>query len=131
MGITDRGLTKLVADLADLQGQIYSKSLGEKNPLQSQLTQVVRNTKESLRKTLNGVKLANNMARNENLAQIRMVNSQGTDLPVTKRQLLGIERKLKLNDELYTFLLKKRAVFKYKKHRTLLTTKLLTLQGPT
>ncbi len=30
-------------------------------------------------------------------------------LPVTERQLLGIERKYKLNDELYTFLLEKRA----------------------
>ena len=30
IGITDPGLTKLVADLADLQGQLYSKSLGRK-----------------------------------------------------------------------------------------------------
>ena len=65
MGITDPGLTKLVADLADLQGQFYSKSLGEKNPLQSQLAQRVRNTKEALRETLNGVRRANNMAMNE------------------------------------------------------------------
>jgi capsular exopolysaccharide synthesis family protein len=41
--------------------------------------------------------------------QIRTVNAQATALPVTERQLLGIERKYKLNDELYTFLLEKRA----------------------
>jgi tyrosine-protein kinase Etk/Wzc len=109
MGITDPGLTKLVADLADMQGQLYSKSLGDKNPLQSQLAQRVSNIKEALRETVNGVRRANNLARNENLAQIRTVNAQASALPVTERQLLGIERKFKLNDELYTFLLEKRA----------------------
>ena len=109
MGITDPGLTKLVADLADLQGQFYSKSLGEKNPLQSQLAQRVRNTKEALRETLNGVRRSNNMAMSEITEQIRTVNAQASALPVTERQLLGIERKYKLNDELYTFLLEKRA----------------------
>jgi capsular exopolysaccharide synthesis family protein len=109
MGITDPGLTKLVADLADIQGQFYSKSLGEKNPLQSQLAQRLRNTKEALRETLNGVRRSNNIAMNELTDQIRTVNAQASALPVTERQLLGIERKYKLNDELYTFLLEKRA----------------------
>ena len=35
--------------------------------------------------------------------QIRTINAQAAALPVTERQLLGIERKYKLNDELYTF----------------------------
>jgi tyrosine-protein kinase Etk/Wzc len=109
MGITDPGLTKLVSDLADLQGQYYSKSLGEKNPLQSQLAQRMRNTKEALRETLNGVIRSNNLAMNEITEQIRTVNAQASALPVTERQLLGIERKYKLNDELFTFLLEKRA----------------------
>jgi capsular exopolysaccharide synthesis family protein len=115
MGITDPGLTKLVADLADLQGQFYSKSLGEKNPLQSQLAQRLRNTKEALRETLNGVRRSNNMAMSEITEQIRTVNAQASALPVTERQLLGIERKYKLNDELYTFLLEKRAVAQIQK----------------
>jgi len=109
MGITDPGLTKLVADLAELQGQFYSKNLGEKNPLQSQLAQKVRNIKESLKEILNGVKRSNNLAINEISSQIRTVNAQASALPVTERQLLGIERKYKLNDQLYTFLLEKRA----------------------
>ena len=109
MGITDPGLTKLVADLAELQGQFYSKSLGEKNPLQSQLAQKVRNIKESLKEILNGVKRSNNLAMNEISTQIHTVNAQASALPVTERQLLGIERKYKLNDQLFTFLLEKRA----------------------
>ncbi len=109
IGITDPGLTKLVTDLADIQGQYYSKSLGEKNPLQSQLAQRLQNTKESLRETLNGVRRSNNLAMTELTEQIRTINAQAAALPVTERQLLGIERKYKLNDELYTFLLEKRA----------------------
>ncbi len=109
IGITDPGLTKLVTDLADIQGQYYSKSLGEKNPLQSQLAQRLQNTKESLRETLNGVRRSNNLAMTELTEQIRAINAQAAALPVTERQLLGIERKYKLNDELYTFLLEKRA----------------------
>jgi len=115
MGITDPGLTRLVAELAEFQGQFFSKSLGEKNPLQSQVAQRVRNTKEALKETLNGVRRANNLARNENLSQIRTINAQATALPVTERQLLGIERKFKLNDELYTFLLEKRSVAQIQK----------------
>ena len=102
IGITDPGLTKLVADLVDIQGQFYSKSLGEKNPLQSQLAQRLRNIKESLKETLDGVIRSNNIALSEINEQIRIVNVQASSLPITERQLLGIERKYKINDELYT-----------------------------
>jgi capsular exopolysaccharide synthesis family protein len=109
MGITDPGLTRLVAELATLQGQLSTGSLGELNPLQSQLIQRIRATREALLETLNGLRRANSMAVEENLSQIRRINSQAAALPGTERQLLGIERKFRLNDELYTFLLERRA----------------------
>ena len=109
MGITDPGLTRLVAELAELQGQLYSHSLGEKNPLQNQLVQKVYTTKRALKETLNGLRRANDLARDETQTQIRNTNASATVLPVTERQLLGIERKFKLNDALYTFLLEKRS----------------------
>jgi capsular exopolysaccharide synthesis family protein len=109
MGITDPGLTRLVAELASLQAQFSSGSLGEMNPLQNQLIQRIKNTKEALQETLNGLKRANSIAVEENLSQIRKLNNQAAALPGTERQLLGIERKFRLNDELYTFLLERRA----------------------
>jgi capsular exopolysaccharide synthesis family protein len=115
MGITDPGLTRLVLDLSELQAQLYSKNFGDKNPLQNQLNLRIKNTKEALQETLIGVMRANNLARDENLSQIRSINEQATALPVTERQLLGIERKFKLNDELYTFLLEKRAIAQIQK----------------
>ncbi len=109
MGITDPGLTRLVAELATLQGQLSSGSLGQMNPLQSQLMQRIKSTRAALLETLNGLRRANAMAVEENLSQIRRLNSQAAELPGTERQLLGIERKFRLNDELYTFLLERRA----------------------
>jgi tyrosine-protein kinase Etk/Wzc len=109
MGITDPGLTRLVTDLAELQGQMLTKGAGEMNPLQGRLTQRISSTKEALLETLNGLRRANSLARSDNQQQINKVNAQASALPVTERQLLGIERKFKLNDQLYTFLLETRA----------------------
>lgn len=109
MGITDPGLTRLVEELAELQGQLSTRGAGEMNPLQRNLEQKSRTTKEALRETLNGLKRRNSLARAENQTQINRANSKASALPVTERQLLGIERKFKLNDELYTFLLETRA----------------------
>jgi len=109
IGITDPGLTRLVMDLAELQGQFYSRSLGERNPLQGQLAQRLKNTKDALRETLRGVMEANELALEENRRQTREVNAKAAALPVTEREILGIERQFKLNDVLYTFLLEKKS----------------------
>ena len=109
MGIDDTGLTGLVQELAELQGQLAGRGAGEMNPLQRNLEQRVRAAREALRETLNGLRRANSLARSENQEQINRANSQASALPVTERQLIGIERKFRLNDELYTFLLETRA----------------------
>lgn len=109
MGITDPGLTRLVDELATLQGQLAARGAGEMNPLQRNLEQRVRTAKDALRETLNGLRRANSLARSENQEQINKANSQASSLPVTERQLLGIERKFQLNNELYTYLLETRA----------------------
>lgn len=109
MGITDPGLTRLVEELAGLQQQMSTRGAGEMNPLQRNLEQRVQSTKAAVRETLNGLRRANSLARSENQEQINRANAQASALPVTERQLLGIERKFRLNDELYTFLLETRA----------------------
>jgi len=109
MGITDPGLSRLVDELAALQGQLAARGAGEMNPLQRNLEQKIRTAKYSLRETLNGLKRANSLARSEKQEQINRANSQASALPVTERQLLGFERKFKVTDELYTFLLETRS----------------------
>ena len=115
MGIIDAGLTKLVADLQEAQAQLSSNSMGDRNPLQGQLTGKVKNIKAALEETLKGVMQANQLSVRENQKQIKAINERASALPGTERELLGIERKYKLNDELYTFLLEKRAVAQMQK----------------
>ncbi len=109
MGITDPGLTRIVEELAELQGQLAAKGAGGLNPLQRNLEQRVRTVKNSLQETLNGLRRANSLARSDNQEQINRINAQASSLPVTERLLLGIERKFELNNEIYTFLLETRA----------------------
>jgi capsular exopolysaccharide synthesis family protein len=109
MGITDPGLTRLVEELAELQSQLLTRGAGERNPLQRNLEQRVRTARDALKETLNGLRRANGLARAENQQQINRANAQASALPVTERQLIGIERKFRLNDEIYTFLLEARA----------------------
>jgi len=109
IGITDPGLARLVSELTDLQNQYFSKGLGDRNPMQSQIAQQLYNTKHALNETLEGVRHANELALNENSQQIRSINSRAAALPRTERKLLGIEREYKLNDVLYTYLLQKKA----------------------
>lgn len=107
MGIEDPALTTLVTELASLQEQLGGAGAGEKNPLQNLLSQRMRAKKEELMETLSGLRRANSLASNENNDRLARVNSQASALPVTERQMLGIERKFKLNDDIYTFLLQK------------------------
>ncbi|HBE42679.1 MAG TPA: hypothetical protein DDW27_16050 [Bacteroidales bacterium] len=109
MGISDQGLTRLVNELTALQGQMTARGAGEMNPLQRNLELRIRTSKDALRETLNGLRRANSLARSENQQQINRANAQAAALPVTERQLLGIERKFELNNEIYTFLLETRA----------------------
>ncbi|MFH0756019.1 MAG: polysaccharide biosynthesis tyrosine autokinase [Bacteroidota bacterium] len=109
MGIEDPLLGRLMQELAGLQAEYFSSGVGERNPLQGQLGIRIRNTKQSLMETLQGIKLANSMALDENQQQIRDLNAQASRLPVKERQLLGFERKFNLNNVLYTYLLQERA----------------------
>ena len=109
MGITDPLLTTLMQELSDLQLEYFSGHTAQRSLRQSQLAQQLKNTKQSLQEVLKGVITANRMAMQENESQLKNLNAQARRLPVTERQLLGIERKFNLNEALYTFLLQRRA----------------------
>jgi len=109
MGIEDPVLSRLMQEFSALQAEYFASGVGERNPLQALLELRIRNTKQSLRETLQGIKLANEMAMEENTEQINRMNAQASRLPVKERQLLGFERKFNLNNILYNFLLQRRA----------------------
>lgn len=109
MGIEDPLLGSLMQELAGLQAEYFSSGVGERNPLQGQLELRIRNTKQSIRETLQGIIGANQMALSENEKQINAMNARAAGLPAKERQLLGIERKFNLNNVIYTYLLNRRA----------------------
>lgn len=109
MGINDHRLASLIQELTGLQAEYFSSDLGIRNPIQAQLETKIRNTKQALSESLQGIQRVNMMAIEENEAQIRRLNIQASALPIKERQLLGIEREFNLNNVLYTFLLQRRA----------------------
>lgn len=109
MGIEDPLLGSLMQELAGLQAEFFSSSVGERNPLQAQLELRIKNTKQSIGENLHGIMQANQMALNENENQISRLNTEASRLPAKERQLLGIERKFNLNNVIYTYLLQRRA----------------------
>ncbi|MCK5691827.1 MAG: polysaccharide biosynthesis tyrosine autokinase [Bacteroidales bacterium] len=109
MGIVDPLLANLMQELAGLQAEYFSKVAGERNPLQGQLEMRIRNTKNSIKETLMGLKLANQMAIDTVKGQIKQTNAKASGLPIKERQLLGFERQFNLNNALYTFLMQRLA----------------------
>jgi capsular exopolysaccharide synthesis family protein len=111
MGISDPLLNNLVLELNRMADQKIAMggSGASRNPYLTTLESQIRNAKARLEEN------ARNLLNNTNLAMRDLnnrLNSLMTEirkLPQTERELLGIERKFKLNDNIYTYLLQRRA----------------------
>ena len=111
VGITDASLTGLVSKLSDLysQREIISYSVKDKNPsyvlIQNEINLTTQKLKENLASLINNSKIIlSNLDR-----RIESMNSQLQAYPKTEQELMNIKRSFDLNNDLYTFLLKKRA----------------------
>jgi capsular exopolysaccharide synthesis family protein len=109
MGIEDPNLTNLISEYSGLQAEYFSSGVGQRNPLQGQLDMRIRNIKQSIKETLSGIMIANQMEIDNNQAQINSLNQRASRLPAKEQQLLGFQREFNLNNVLYTFLLERRA----------------------
>ena len=111
MGVEDQMLTQLIQQISALNAEKYSmqKNNLEKNPNYIVLNNKIENIKnsiyENLKYSMSTIKL-NLDDINQRYAKFQNELNQ---LPKTERELVGIERKFKLNDAIYTFLLEKRA----------------------
>jgi capsular exopolysaccharide synthesis family protein len=132
LGITDPSLQNLVT--------LYNNRLSEKNKF-SQVAQedapnliVIQNELNNLKKTL-----AEYLVSNRKTNQIALhaftqkqdlINQQIYQLPANERQQINIEREYKLNNELYTFLLEKRAEAGITKASNVADNKVLDIARP-
>ena len=111
VGIVDEALNNMVVRLSDLYSsrEVISYTAHEKNPrlilIENEIDLVKRNLQENLKNLINnGIIQIQGLDR-----RIDKVNKQLTAYPKTEQEMMNMKRLFDLNNELYTFLLKKRA----------------------
>jgi capsular exopolysaccharide synthesis family protein len=111
VGVTDEELNQKVIRLNELyvKREVLSYTAQERNPVLIQLTNEIEYTQKTLKENVENL-IANSNVELQNLNERqRSVNSQLSRLPKTEQDLIGIKRNFDLNNELYTFLLQRRA----------------------
>ncbi len=111
MGIQDPLLNNLMSELITAYTQRTSliQNQQEKNPLVQKLTIQIENLLKTIKDNINAVQRTTDISIDEMQKRIVKVETQISHLPQTQRQLGGIERKYRLNDAIYNYLLEKRA----------------------
>lgn len=117
IGIPDQILTSLMTELIAAQAQrsnlIDNKQ--EKNPLVNKLTIKIDNIKKTIADNISAVRQTTDISIDEMNKRVSKVEAQISNLPKTEQQLGGFERKYRLNDAIYNYLLEKRAEAKITK----------------
>lgn len=117
LGIQDPLLGNLMAELISAQSQLTNlvKNNQEKNPLVQRLTIQIDNLKKTISDNISAVSKTTAISIDEMDKRIKRVESEISRLPLTQRKLGNIERKYRLNDAIYNYMLEKRAEAKITK----------------
>ena len=111
MGIDDQLLNNLVLELNRMADNkiAMTGSGASANPYLSTLESQIRNAKARLEENTRNLLNNNTLAMREVDRRLNSLMAEVRKLPQTERELLGIERRFKLNDNIYTYLLQRRA----------------------
>ncbi len=111
MGINDEALNKLVVQLNTLASEKSSISYGstDKNPAINMYDNQIENLTNLILENINSTLNSSNIVLTNLEQRISKVDKEIRKLPITEKRLINIKRKFALNDEIYTFLLQKRA----------------------
>jgi tyrosine-protein kinase Etk/Wzc len=112
MNVVDPILANLVTQLMSLNGErvsILKNSTNQQNLYLADINIRLENIKKTIKETVKNT--LNTLAISLNETNYRMAKASGqiAQMPKTELQLRGIERKFKLNDNIYTFLMQKRS----------------------
>jgi tyrosine-protein kinase Etk/Wzc len=111
MGIDDSQLNELVGKINELNFQLTNLEYSLQNDapliinIQTQIIALKQNLKENVR----SLKNTNRLLMKETSSRIANFERQLKSLPFTERQLINIQREFNINNQIYTFLLEKRA----------------------
>lgn len=111
IGIQDPSLGNLISELTRLFNDRSELSVNSKkdNPYLASLDMRIKSMKHSVLENIENLIHATGIAIQDADSRIDKISERLNKLPEAQRQLFGYERKFKLNDELYTYLLTKRS----------------------
>jgi tyrosine-protein kinase Etk/Wzc len=117
IGIPDPILTSLMTELIAAQAQRSNliENKQEKNPLINKLNIKIENIKKTIADNISAVRQTTEISIDEMNKRISKIEAKISNLPKTEQQLGGFERKYRLNDAIYNYLLEKRAEAKITK----------------
>ncbi len=111
IGVQDPNLNNLVSSLSKLyaEKQVIEYSATLDNPSLQLINIQIKNTLTSLIENINNLIEASKIELKGLERKIALINNEIKKLPKTERELIGIQRKFQLNDNIYNYLLQKRA----------------------
>ncbi|UCH14799.1 MAG: polysaccharide biosynthesis tyrosine autokinase [Bacteroidales bacterium] len=112
MKVSDPILTELISQLLTLSSRrasILRTSTNEDNLYLADINIQIENLRNTISESVNNTLNTINNSIKEVNYRLATLSSQISQMPKTELQLKGIERKFKLNDNIYTFLLQKRS----------------------
>lgn len=117
IGISDPLLNNLMQELITAQSQRSNliENNQEKNPLVQKLTIRIENTKKTISDNIAAVVKTTTISIDEMNKRISKIEGEISRIPLTQRKLGTIERKFRLNDAIYNYLLEKHAEAKITK----------------
>lgn len=107
LGVNEPTLTLLVKDFTEVM--FKKKEVGERSPLYAKYTRDLSNIKEQMFEALRNIRVGFNIEKADFDKRMAELQAQIQVLPIKEQQLLNFERKFKVNDNYYSFLLQKRA----------------------
>ena len=126
-GIEDNLLTNMIQELTSLNSEINSleKNNQQKSPYYKTLQDKISNLKNTIYENIKYLNNTSSIALDNITTRIEKINYEINQLPKTEREMVSIERKFKLNDAIYTFLLQKRAESQITKASNLPSTEII------
>ena len=111
IGIPDQLLNTLMSELITAQAQRSNliENNQERNPMVQKLAIQIENLKKTISDNISAAGKTTSIAIDEMNKRIIKIEGDISRLPVTQRKLGNIERKYRLNDAIYNYMMEKRA----------------------
>ncbi len=111
IGITDENLNSMLTKLMDLYSrrEVLTYSVQKSNPSMILIEKEIKITRDALEETLKNQLRATESKMESMKERYTAIESRLKELPETEKQLIGIQREFDLNNELYTYMMQKKA----------------------